>query len=133
MSQWRKCLTVMMFRSSLIPQSARLDPLCQISVEQLQALVAVAVDLSSSSEVENASSGGHVAPGNVISMSHRPDLRLEPTHLPLSYYGTWANFCKFALAEGRRGLAVLSPPIGNRAFRAHGTPQARITPNKYGI
>jgi len=76
---------VVMFRSSLVPRSARLDPLSRASAERLQALVAIAVDLSSSSGVENASSGGHVAPGNVISMSHRPDLRLEPTHLPLSW------------------------------------------------
>jgi hypothetical protein len=41
------------------------------------------VDLSSSSRIENASLSGHVALKNVISMSHRPDLRLEPTHLPL--------------------------------------------------
>jgi hypothetical protein len=35
---------------------------CQKSVERFQALVAVAVDVSSSSGVEDASSGGHTTP-----------------------------------------------------------------------
>src|SRR3954454_1095307 len=48
-------------------------------------LVAAAVDLSSSNGIEDASSGRHATPGgDVISMSHRSDLRLMSTHLPFS-------------------------------------------------
>jgi hypothetical protein len=50
MGQWRKCLTVVIFRSGLIPRCAGLGSLRrQQSAERFQALVAVAVDLVSSS------------------------------------------------------------------------------------
>jgi hypothetical protein len=84
--QWRKCLTVVaILRSILLQWSAGLDP----------ALAGIRRAISSSRSrrsrpvelrwIENASSGGHTTPGNVISMLHRPDLRLEPTYLPLSW------------------------------------------------
>ena len=43
------------------------------------------------------------------------------------------KFCKFTLSRGFRALAVLYAPIGQCALGADRTPQARATPNQYGM
>ena len=48
--QWRKCLSVVTVGSSVVPRSARAGACCvRPSAERFQPLVAVGVDLSSSS------------------------------------------------------------------------------------
>jgi len=67
--KWRKCLTVVVFRIGLIAERRGRTCLCQASAERHQPLVAVAVNLSSSSGVENGSSGGHSARTSLKSRS----------------------------------------------------------------
>jgi len=61
-----------------------------------------------------------------------PAKRFRPP-LQTTYCGTGGNFCKFRLGKGFRALAALSAPIGQCALGADRTPQARATPNQYGI
>ena len=51
----------------------------------------------------------------------------------MTYCPIGGSFCKSTLSRGFRALAVLSPPIGQCALGGDRTPQARATPNQYGI
>jgi hypothetical protein len=58
-----KCLTVVRFRSGLLTAVRQGGSRgYQESAERFQALIAIAVDLSSSSKIKDASSGRHVTP-----------------------------------------------------------------------
>jgi hypothetical protein len=96
MDQWRKCLTVVISG----PASYRGAPgrilRCQASAEGFQALVAVAVDLSSFVGSRTPRQADTQRQWDMISLSHRPDLGAEAHPFTVLSKTTWTTCCEAA-------------------------------------